>query len=113
MTNEQAQQLFGQAQIYQQKMQNVLMQKESFSLQLKEIESALKELEKEKSADVYKIAGPVLIKKSITEMKKELKDKEGFISLRLKTLEKEEKEINEKMGELRDKLTKASTMAGA
>ncbi len=108
MASEQAQQLLGQAQIYQQQMQGILTQKEIMSTQLVEIEKAIDELGKTKEKQVYRISGPILIKSSKSEVKKDLEEKKNLIAMRVKSLEKSEDKIKEKMGVLREKLTKAS-----
>jgi len=109
MVSEQAQQLLGQAQIYQQQMQGILTQKEMLSAQLMEIEKALDELGKTKETQVYRISGPILIKSSKNEVKKELEEKKEMMGLRIKSLEKSEKKVKEKIGVLRDKLSKSPT----
>ena len=112
MESQQMQQILIQAQVFQQQLQSVLMQKENMKMQVKEIESALSELEKTNEKEAYKVSGPILIKEGIPGLKKDLKGRSEFIGMRLKTLEKEEKQLKAKVEELRDKLTKASTMAG-
>jgi prefoldin beta subunit len=107
MVSEQLQQLFNQVQLYQQQMQAVLAQKESLSLQSSEIKKALEELEKSKAKDAYKISGPILIKSTNTEIKKDLKEKQESIGLRVKSLEKTEKMVGEKIDDLKVKLEKS------
>jgi len=104
--SKQVQQLLNQAQLYQQQIQNVLAQKETLNIQLIEISKALEGLEKTKETEVYKIAGPILVKSKKAEVKKDLKEKEDAIRARLKTLESGEKRIKEKIEELRDKISK-------
>ena len=62
MVSEQAKQLLGQAQMYQQQMQSIIAQKKAMDLQIMEIKKTLEELEKVKETEVYKISGPVMIK---------------------------------------------------
>jgi prefoldin beta subunit len=111
--NERIQQLLNQAQLYQQQVQNILAQKETLNIQLIEIGKALEELGKTREADVYKIAGPILIKSKKADVKKDLKEKEDTIRNRLKTLESGEKRIREKIEELRGKISapKGKTVA--
>lgn len=104
--SRQAEQLLGQAQMYQQQMQGILVQKENLKLQFAEIEKALEELGKSKETSVYKISGPILIKTSSADLKKELTEKRELISTRMKSLEDGEKRLTEKLEGLRDKLTK-------
>ncbi|UCD07017.1 MAG: prefoldin subunit beta [Candidatus Aenigmatarchaeota archaeon] len=103
--SKQVQQLLNQAQLYQQQIQNILAQKETLNIQLIEIGKALEELEKTKEGEVYKIAGPILIKSKKADAKKDLKEKEDAIRTRLKTMESGEKRIREKIEDLREKLS--------
>lgn len=99
-----AQQVLIQMQTFQQQMQTIAIQRESMELQSLDINSALKELEKSDKQDVYKAVGPILIKSDKKELEKELKEKKETIGLRLKTLEKQEKQIKEKLEEGQKKL---------
>ena len=105
--SEQSQQLLNQAQLYQQQIQNIMVQKESLSMQLLEINNALDEIEKTKEKDLYKVSGPLLIKSAKEEIKKDLAEKKELIDLKLKTLEKSEAKIKTKIDELRERLTRA------
>ena len=108
MTNDQSHQLMNQAQLYQQQIHGILMQKENLNLQMTEINNALDELTKSKEKDIYKISGPLLIKSAREDVKKDLEEKKELISLKLKTLDKSEQKIKGKIDELREKLTKPS-----
>ena len=57
--SKESEQKIGQLQMFEQSMQNLLMQKQQFQLQQVEIESALKELEKVNEA--YKIVGNIMV----------------------------------------------------
>ncbi|MBI4163359.1 MAG: prefoldin subunit beta [Candidatus Aenigmarchaeota archaeon] len=105
--SQQAQQLIGQAQAYQQQLQNVVAQKEAFNMQLMEIKRAVEELENVKE-DVYKVAGPILVKSDPKAVKKELEEKVELIDLRLKTLEKGEEKLKKQIEDLKLKLSKIS-----
>ncbi|MCK4501265.1 prefoldin subunit [Candidatus Babeliales bacterium] len=58
-------------QILEQNLQNLLMQKQAFQMELSETVSALKEIEKS-SEDVYKVIGQLMIKVSKDKIKEEL-----------------------------------------
>jgi prefoldin beta subunit len=107
VTNQEAQQILGQAQVYQQQMQSILAQKETLKVQQLEIKKALEDIGKSAEASVFKASGPILIKSSKEDVKKELSEKEEFISTRLQTLERSEKKVKEKIEEIRQKLAKA------
>lgn len=92
-----AEKMFEQLQLQNQQMQAIVVQKQTIELQTKEIDSALEELEKTKKADVFKSVGPILIKTTATKIKKELKEAKEDAGLKIKMLEKQEKEIQEAM----------------
>jgi len=107
MSNEQMQRMLMEAQSYQQNLQMVATQKEALNLQIIETGKALEELSKPSKEDVYKIVGPVLIKVKRAEAKKDLESKRDLITLRMKTLEKSETKIKEKIEDLKERLAKA------
>ena len=108
MATDQEKNLFLQAQTYQQQMQNVLMQKEALGMQTLELKRALEELEKSTEAEVYKIAGTVIIKAPRTDVKKELAEKKESLDAMVRTLETNEKRIKAKITELKGKFAKES-----
>ncbi len=88
-------------QILEQTMQNILIQKQAFEMELNETQSALEELEKA-GEEVYRIIGQLMLKTNKSRMTEELKEKEKIIELRLKTLEKQEGDISEKLESIRE-----------
>jgi prefoldin beta subunit len=98
--------------IQQQQLQGVMTQREATGMQILEINKALDELEKTDQKEVYKVAGPILIKATKAEVKKDLKDKEETLNVRLKSLEKEEKKIKIKIDEIKEQLTAAMKKKG-
>ncbi len=87
-------------QMLEQGLQNLLLQKQAFQMELSETLSAKREIEKS-GEDSYKIVGQLLIKTEKAKILQELSDKERLLSLRLKTLEKQESAIIEKTASLR------------
>ncbi|MEM5829464.1 MAG: prefoldin subunit [Candidatus Aenigmatarchaeota archaeon] len=87
-------------QIYQQQLQTLLIQKESLKLKISEIESALEELEKSEQKQAYKIVGNVMVSKNVEELKKELMEKKEEAELRIKSLEKTEERVMNKLKDL-------------
>jgi prefoldin beta subunit len=98
-----AQQILMELQTFQQQMQTVLMQKESLSIQNMEIEKALEELGKNEHDDVYKAIGPILIKSTKKDLTKELNEKKETIDLRIKSLQKQEARLKDKLKESQEK----------
>ena len=89
-------------QMMEQAFQNLSLQKQNFQLQLAEVDSALEELSKAEKA--YKIVGNIMVASDKEEMKKELESKKEVLSLRIKTLEKQENSFREKASELQKKV---------
>jgi len=87
-------------QILEQNLQNVLMQKQAFQLELNEVENASSELKSAKD-EVYKIAGSIMIKTSKEDLEKELAEKKKLLELRLKSIDKQENLMSEKLNSLR------------
>jgi prefoldin beta subunit len=97
------QQILIELQTFQQQMQTVLIQKESLNLQNMEIEKAFEELKKATNEDVFKAVGPILIKSTKKDLEKELAEKKETIELRLKSLQRQEDRIKEKLKQVQGK----------
>jgi len=91
-----------QLQLFEQSMQNLLMQKQQFQSQLVEIDSALKELETSEKA--YKIVGNIMVDAKKEDLTKDLKSKKELIELRIKTLEKQETQIKDKSSKMQSEV---------
>ena len=91
-----------QLQLFEQSMQNLLVQKQQFQSQLVEAESALKELET--SEHSYKIIGNIMISAKKDDLKKELQSKKDLLELRIKTLEKQENQIKDKSSKMQSEI---------
>ena len=98
-----AQQMLMDLQTFQQQMQTVMIQKESLNVQNIEIEKALEELKKTTNEDVYKAVGPILIKSTKKELEKELSEKKETLDLRLKSLQKQEDRLKERLKSSQEK----------
>ena len=92
-------------QILEQNLQNILLQKQAFQIELRETQAALKELEKS-GEEVFKIIGQLMIKTDKKSMKEELINKEKIIDLRIKSFEKQEHALSEKFEELQREVLK-------
>jgi prefoldin beta subunit len=92
----------------QQQAQSLTVQKQQFELALHETERAVEELDKlEPSATVYKSVGGILIKAGRDDVKKELTERKETLDLRVKTVERQEGRVIERLREMRDKLQEA------
>jgi prefoldin beta subunit len=92
----------------QQQAQALTVQKQQLELALHETGRALEEMDKlEPSATVYKSVGGILIKAGRDEVKKELTERKETLDLRVKTVERQEGRVIERLREMRDKLQEA------
>ena len=102
------QEQLNQFQQVQQQAQSIAMQKQTVSLQINEAKKALDELSKTADdQDVYKTAGPLLIKTNKEETEADLKDSIEMLEIRQKTIEKQEKRIATRLEELQADLQAA------
>ena len=100
------QQKIQQFQESQQHARILMSQKYQVELQLKETQNALDELEKAGDTEVHKVVGQILIKADKNSVKSELKEKVETLELRLKTIDKQEKKLMERVKGLQEELQK-------
>ncbi|WP_371325636.1 prefoldin subunit beta [Methanosphaera sp. WGK6] len=102
------QEQLNQFQDVQQQAQAIAMQKQTVTLQINESKKALDELSKTSDdQDVYKTAGPLLIKTTKSDSEANLKDSIEMLEIRQKTIEKQEKRVTSKLEELQANLQSA------
>lgn len=90
-------------QIIEQTMYNLSFQKQSFQLELSETIETLSNLESSEG-EIFKIVGQLMIKSNKNKIKEELLNKQKLLELRLKSIEKEENSLAEKVTSLRQGL---------
>ncbi len=95
-TQEKIQELQG----YEQTIQNLLMQKQAFSVEVSETENALAAIT-ESDDDIFKLVGNIIIKTDKDKVKKELTKKNELLNLRLKSIESQESEVTKKAEEIK------------
>jgi len=103
---EEKNQKIQQMQILEQNLQNLLMQKQAFQMELSETQSASKEIENS-GEEVFKIIGQLMIKTDKSKMKQELSNKEKILDLRTKAIEKQENSLIERLDKMREEVMKA------
>lgn len=94
-----------EAQMLEQNLHSILLQKQAFQLELSETKAALKELDSS-GEDVYKIIGQLMLKKDKKEIKQDLESKEKILDLSLKKIEKQEEENLKQLEKLQEEFTK-------
>ncbi|OGI15143.1 prefoldin subunit beta [Candidatus Micrarchaeota archaeon RBG_16_49_10] len=100
------QQILMQFQAYQEQLQSILLQKENLRMQTLEMEKALEELEASKEKTAFKIVGPIMIKKTVDEIRTEMKERKESYELRVKTLNAAEERVSKKLKEMEDEIRK-------
>jgi prefoldin beta subunit len=88
-----------QLQLIEQNLHTFLTQKQGFQSQLLEIGNALKELESTQGS-VYKVVGAVMVASQKDKLESELNERKDVLELRVKSIEKQEKNIKEKAEKL-------------
>jgi prefoldin beta subunit len=87
----------------EQNLQNLIYQKQAFQIEISETSSALKEIE-EAGDETFKIIGQLMIKTEKSKIKEELLNKKKILELRIKSIEKQENSLNEKLENLREEI---------
>ncbi len=95
-------------QIIEKNLQSLLMQKQSIQVEFNETTNALEEI-KNSRGDVYKVLGGVMIKAIPEKLSKELGEKERILELRIKSMEKQEKSLEERAEKLKLDINQAVT----
>lgn len=91
----------------EQGLQNLLLQKQAFQMELAETSEALKELEKS-GEEVFKIVGQIMLKSKKSKIAEELKNKEKIIEIRLRAIERQEKALTEQLEKAREPIVKTN-----
>ncbi len=91
-----------QLQLLEQNLQGFLSQKQQFQSQLFELENALKEVESTKQA--YKIVGGVMVAAEKEDLKKDLSGKKEIVELRITSIEKQEKQLQDKAKKIQEEV---------
>jgi prefoldin beta subunit len=91
-------------QILEQRLQNSILQKQSFQMELAETNAALEEIDKA-GDEVFKIIGQLMIKSEKSKIKTELLEKLKILEIRIKSFEKQEVSLSEQLEKLREEVT--------
>ena len=103
--DQETQEKIQQLQIFEQNLQNLLLQKQAFQMELNETENALSEIEKTKE-DVFKMISNIMIKTDKTKLNEELNRKKDLLNLRLKSIDSQENEFSKQLEALRKEIMK-------
>lgn len=103
---EKTEEVMQELQIIEHNLQNILIQKQAFQIEIDDIDSAIEEIKKENKGEVYKILGQIIVKSEKGEVEKELQNKKDIFKLRLSALEKQEQILRENSEKLRSEIVK-------
>ncbi len=104
--DEETQSQIQELQILEQNFQQLLMQKNAFSIERNEVDLIIEEVSKT-DGDLMKIVGgQVVIKTTKDKIIDEMVHKKELISTRLKNIDSQETEFSEKIENLRDEIMK-------
>lgn len=90
---------------------NVSAQKQQLQMQGSALGNAIEELEKTKEKKVFKLTGNILIQSDTLAAKKELQEKKESIDLRVKTMQKQEDSLVNKLNKLKSEIETAQKAA--
>lgn len=90
-------------QILEQSLQQILMQRQAFQMELSETESALRELDNS-GDEAYKVIGQLMLRADKNEIKKELENKQKLLKTRVNNFDKQEQEFSKKLEKIRDEV---------
>lgn len=93
--DQDTQQKIQELQGMEQNLQGLIMQKQAFQMELTETENALTEISKSED-DVFKLVGNIMIKADKKTTEEDLTKKKDLLSLRLKSIDSEEKDLTER-----------------
>lgn len=95
-------------QILENQLQNILLQKQAFQMEISEAESSLNALKETKDA-VFKMVGQLMVKADKNKLQSELDEKIKLLSLRLNSLDKQENSFSEKLEKIREEVLNTKT----
>ena len=99
---EEIQQKMQDMQVFEQNLQSLLMQKQNLQVQLSEIAAALIELKSAKEA--YRMVGGIMVLNKKEDLIESLNQKKKMFELRLKKVEEQEKEFQERANKLQSEI---------
>ncbi len=91
-------------QLMEQSAQSLAAQRQQFQAQITEFDSALAELEKAEKA--YKIIGNIMVSGDKKKLSEDLKSRLEIMDIRVKAIEKQEKDLKDKAAKLQQEVLK-------
>ncbi|MBT6690124.1 hypothetical protein HN903_03845 [archaeon] len=104
--DQETQQQIQQLQMMEQSFQQLLMQKNAFSMESNETDLIIKEVEKTEGEVSRIIGNQVVIKATKEEILEDMKNKKKLLDTRMKTIDEQEQEFSKKMEDIREEVMK-------
>lgn len=104
--DEETQRKIQEIQMLEQSFQQLLMQKNAFSVEANETDLVIREVEKTDGEISRIIGNQVVIKSTKEKVLEDMKKKKELIDTRMKTINKQEKQFSEKIEKIREEVMK-------
>lgn len=104
--DQETQQKIQELQMMEQGFQQLMMQKNAFSMEQNETNYIIKEVEKIDGEVSRIIGGQVIIKTTKEKILEDMENKKKLIDTRMKDIDAQEKEFSEKMDSIREEVMK-------
>ena len=104
--DEETQGKIQQLQMMEQSFQQLLMQKNAFSMEANETDLIIKEVEKTEGEVSRIIGNQVVIKTTKEQILEDMKKKKELINTRMKSIDEQEKQFSEKIESIREEVLK-------
>ena len=104
--DEETQRKIQELQMMEQAFQQLLMQKNAFSMESNETDLIIREVEKTEGEVSRIIGNQVVIKTTKEAILEDMKNKKKLIDTRMKTIDEQEKEFSEKIEAVREEVMK-------
>jgi prefoldin beta subunit len=102
--NKETQEKIEQLQNIEQNINSIIAQKQQFQSQDMEIDNALSQIDS--TNNVFRIIGNIMVASSKEEVKKDLQEKKEVLTLRLKTIDKQEEKLRAKAADIQQDVMK-------
>ena len=104
--DEETQKQIQELQMMEQSFQQLLMQKNAFSMEANETDLILKEVEKTEGEVSRIIGNQVVIKTTKEAILEDMQNKKKLIDIRMKAIDEQEKEFSQKIETIREEVMK-------
>lgn len=90
-------------QLHEKNLQNFVIEKQNIQIELNGVDNALNEL-KTSGDEVYKILDGIMLKANKSQTVSDLNEKKKILEIRINSIEKQEKSLDEKITSIREKI---------